>query len=384
VPGSRQILQLIQAPQRRGAETFALQLSKALRDQAWQSTVISLFPGDERFVRSAEAAGVWGGSLSLQRSAGWLSLRLVRTLVRRIGEAGNPVVQANGAATLKYLATARLLMRGRWPLLYRTIGMPSYWRRDPLRGALYRGWFRQADVVVAVCQRAADELVQYVGLPARQVRMIPNGVDAVPFLMQSASVRARVRADARVLPGEVVMVHVGSLSPEKNHHALIHVAAALRDQHVPVKVWVIGDGPQRAAIDTWVRDARLTDQVWMAGVRNDVADLLAGADLLVLPSLTEGMPAAAIEAGLSGLPVAAYRVGGIDEIVQHERTGLLVPSGDQVGLEAAVTRLVLDRDLRDMMGTAARNACQAFEISRVAAQYAEVYSGLRNGQGSHT
>lgn len=380
---SLQILQFIQAPQRRGAETFALQLSTALRDRAWRSTIISLFPGDERFVRSAEAAGVWGGSLSSRHAGGVLSLRLVRSVMRRIGEAGHPVVQANGAATLKYLATARLLMRGRWPLLYRTIGMPSYWRRDPIRAALYRGWFRQADVVVAVCQRAADELVRTVGLPARQVRMIPNGVDARPFLSRSGGVRARVRAEARVEADEVVLAHVGSLSPEKNHHALVRLTAALRDRDIAARLWLIGDGSQRGAIEAWIREARLADRVWMPGVRNDVADLLAGADLLVLPSLTEGMPAAAIEAGLSGLPVVAYRVGGIEEVVQHERTGLLAAPGDEAELQAAVTRLVLDRDLRSSMGAAARTACQAFEISRIAAQYAEVYAGLGNGRKPH-
>jgi glycosyltransferase involved in cell wall biosynthesis len=380
VPGDGQVLQFIQSPQRRGAETFALQLSKALRDLAWQSTVISLFPGDDRFVGSAEATGVWGGSLGA-RAGGALSPGLLRRVIHRIGQAHRPVVQANGAATLKYLATARVLMRGRWPLLYRAIGMPSYWRRDPIRAALYRGWFRQADVVVAVCQRAADELVHAVGLPSRQVRVIPNGVDAAPFLAEPAGARARVRAEARVEPGEVVIAHVGSLSPEKNQRALIRLTGALRDRGLPARLWLIGDGPQRPSIEAWVREAALGERVWMPGVRQDVADLLAGADLLVLPSLTEGMPAAAIEAGLSGLPVVAYRVGGIEEVVQHARTGVLVAPDDEAALEAEVARLALDRDLRSAMGAAARAACQAFEIGRIAVQYAEVYRGLRNGRG---
>lgn len=377
----QRVLQVLQAPQRRGAETFALQLSTELRHQSWESTIISLFPGDPRFVRTAEAAGVWAGTLSDHPSAKRLSLTLVRAIADRIAAAGEPVVQANGAATLKYLATARLLTRGRWPLVYRTIGMPSYWRRDPFRNTVYRWWFRQADLVVAVCQRAATELIELVRLPARQVTVIPNGVDAVPFLTRSVGVRARVRAEARVLPGELVLAHVGSLSPEKNHIALIRVAAALRDRGIRARVWLIGDGPQRAAIETAIREARMEEQCWLAGNSSEVADLLAGADLLVLPSLTEGMPAAAIEAGLSGLPVVAYDVGGIGEVVENGRTGLLVPAGDEAALLDAVARLAADGEARETFGGAARAACRAFEISRVAAQYAEMYARLRNGHG---
>ncbi len=374
------MLQLIQAPQRRGAEVFALQLSAALRDRDWRSTVASLFPGDERFVLAAQAAGVWDGTLGEQRARGPLSWKILRAIADHIGASGYPVVQANGAATLKYLATVRRLGGGRWRLVYRSIGMPSYWRRDPLRRAVYRWWFRQADLVIAVCHRAGAELIEGVGLPARQVTVIPNGVDAGPFLTRSADVRMRVRAEGAILPGEVVIAHVGSLSAEKNHAALVRAAAALRNDGAAVRVWIVGDGPERMAIERLVRDAALQRQIWLAGVRSDVPDLLAAADLLVLPSLTEGMPAVAIEAGLSRLPVVAYNVGGIDEVVSHERTGLLIRPGDEPALQAAVARLVRDGQLRKAMGEAARAVCRSYEISRVAGQYAEAYGRLLNGQ----
>ena len=379
----RRVLQVIQTPQRRGAETFALQLSTTLRDRAWESTIVSLFPGDARFTEAARGAGVWGGTLTRHRPVGPLSLRLVHNIAEHIAAAGEPIVQANGAATLKYLATTRLLTRGRWPLIYRTIGMPSYWRRDRLRAAAYRWWFRQADLVVAVCGRAAKELTEYVGLPPHRVAVIANGVDAAPFLMQSADTRARVRAELAVAPDEIVLAHVGSLSPEKNHGALIRLIGSLRGRGVAARLWLVGDGSERRAIEAAVRAAGLDGLVWLAGTSGDVAGLLAGADLLVLPSLTEGMPAAIIEAGLAGLPVVAYDVGGIDEVVRHGETGMLVAVGDERALADAVFQLAVDRGLRKAQGTAARTACRVFEIGRIAAQYAEIYTRVRNGQYVH-
>ncbi len=377
---NHRILQVIQAPQRRGAEVFALQLSTALRDRAWRSTLASLFPGDEHFVHAAEAAGLWDGTFGDRRPRGPLSWKILRAMAGHINASRCSVVQANGAATLKYLATARRLGGGRWRLVYRTIGMPSYWRRDPFRRATYRWLFHQADLVIAVCRRAGTELVEMVGLPARQVAVIPNGVDAAPFLTRPAGVRARVRAETAILPEEVVIVHVGSLTAEKNHAALIRVAAALRDRGAAVRLWIIGDGPERASIERLVRDAGLGRQTWLAGVRSDIADLLAAADLLVLPSLTEGMPAAVIEAGLSRLPVVAYNVGGIDEVVRQDQTGVLVPSGDEQALQAATAGLVQDGGRRTAMGDAARAACVSYEITRIAAQYAEAYTDLLNGR----
>ncbi len=383
-PVDGRVLQVIQTPQRRGAETFALQLSTTLRDRAWDSTIVSLFPGDARFTEAAHGAGVWGGTLTRHRPWGPLSPRLIRSIAKHITAAGAPIVQANGAATLKYLATTRLLTRGRWPLIYRTIGMPSYWRRDRLRAAAYRWWFGQADLVVAVCGRAAKELMEYVGLPPHRVAVIPNGVDAAPFLLESAEARARVRAEGSVAPEEIVLAHVGSLSPEKNHGALIRLIGSLRDRGVAARLWLIGDGPERGAIEAAIQAAGLdAGRVWLAGTRADVAGLLAGADLLVLPSLTEGMPAAIIEAGLARLPVVAYDVGGIDEVVRHGETGMLVAAGDERALTDAVFQLAVDRGLRGAQGAAARIDCQRFEIGRIAAQYAEIYARVRNGQYAH-
>ena len=104
--------------------------------------------------------------------------------------------------------------------------------------------------------------------------------------------------------------------------------------------------------------------------------LYAAADLFVLPSSSEGMPAALIEAGMAGLPAVAYAVGGVPEVVEDQVTGRLVPPGDQSRLTEAVAELLGDGMRRRAMGEAARSRYRRFEISTVARAYGEAYMTL--------
>jgi glycosyltransferase involved in cell wall biosynthesis len=130
----------------------------------------------------------------------------------------------------------------------------------------------------------------------------------------------------------------------------------------------------------------LAGRILVLGVREDVPDLLAASDVLVLASSTEGSPAVVIEAGLLGLPVAAYAIGGVPEIVEDGRTGVLVPAGDRERLAAEVAALLVDPDRRAAMGAAGSARCRgAFEIGAVAPRYLEVYervAGPRVGSAS--
>jgi len=354
---------------------FALQLSQALRAQGWESHLFGLFAGDEEFVGTARSAGVWLGTLGANRRTPIevFAVRGLRTVVREVGVT---VVQANGSATLKYLALAKLTGM-RIALVYRSIGMPSFWRRKALHRVAYRWLFHTVDRVVAVCRKAREELLAS-GLSEDQVVVIPNGVDTTPFLSSEAGhgVQGRLRAEALAAQADVVLVHVGSLTPEKNHLALIRLLACLRGQGVPAKLWLVGDGQEREALQRQVEQAGVRRHVWFAGERTDIAAILGAADIFVLPSFTEGMPAGLIEAGLACLPSVAFDVGGVEDVVVHGKTGCLVPVGDEGGLQEAVIRLARDPAACRAMGRAAQNACLKFDVRRVAAEYAEIYAGL--------
>jgi glycosyltransferase involved in cell wall biosynthesis len=109
-----------------------------------------------------------------------------------------------------------------------------------------------------------------------------------------------------------------------------------------------------------------------------VGETLAAADVLLLTSKTEGMPAALIEAGAMGVPAAAYRVGGVPEVVEHGQTGLLAKSGDVPGLAACVLELLRSEENRAVMGQAARERCRSrFDIHTIATRYLELFQELQ-------
>ncbi|MEJ0015133.1 MAG: glycosyltransferase family 4 protein [Acetobacteraceae bacterium] len=185
---------------------------------------------------------------------------------------------------------------------------------------------------------------------------IANGRDPARFRPDPAA-RRRMREALGVPQERVVVLAVSRLVWHKGYPEL---AAAL--PLVPgAELWVVGErltsdrGPDMAAL---LRDAGLGERLRLLGYREDVADLMAAADIFVLPSRFEGLPMSVIEAMLSGLPVVATAVRGPAEQVVPEETGLLVPAGDAAALARALARLAADPALRARMGAAGRRRAE--------------------------
>ncbi|MDR7423621.1 MAG: glycosyltransferase, partial [Armatimonadota bacterium] len=301
--------------------------------------------------------------------------RLAWRLRGMIEAGGYDVVQANGAATLKYLVAARRLSGRPWRLVYRAIGLGSHWRRRLDRRMLYRWLFAQTDRVVAVAAAVADDLVATSGVDRRRIVVIPNGVEPSRVAASEADRRA-TRQTLGAADGDVVLVHVGNLAPEKNLTALVGLTAACRRHGLPVRAVLVGDGPCRDEVARAVREGALEASVTMLPAQPRVGPYLAAADLYVSTSLSEGMPAALIEAGLAGLPVVAYAVGGVPEVIADGETGVLVPAGDDRALTETVVALAADQQRRARMGQTARLACRRFGIGAVAAAYHGLYMAL--------
>jgi glycosyltransferase involved in cell wall biosynthesis len=198
--------------------------------------------------------------------------------------------------------------------------------------------------------------------------VIPNGRAAEEFHPPSAEQRRAARASLGIVCDNPIAVYLGALSPEKRVDRAIHAVARLED----VMLVVAGDGPEMPKLRAMA--AALGAPVSFLGLVERPQPVLAAGDLLVLPSDTEGQPGVAIEAGLSGLPVVGTTVGGLPEVVEHGRTGLLVDLGDVDGLVGAI-RAVLDNG--SDMGNAARAHCLArFDLARVATRWQHLISAV--------
>lgn len=168
--------------------------------------------------------------------------------------------------------------------------------------------------------------------------------------------------------GPVTLLSVGRLRAPKDFATLIRAMAG-----VEARLRIAGDGPDRPALEAEIDRLGLTG-VELLGTRDDVPELLAGSDVFVLASESEGLPMSVLEAMAAGLPVVASAVGGVPELVVDGETGVLVPPGDSAALARAITRLVSDPALRDRLGHAGRQRAEReFSLERFEREHLELY-----------
>ncbi len=378
------ILQLVQKPQRRGAEVFSFHLSAWLRDRAHEVQTVYLYPHDGgnplETLRSDVVA--MGDEHSVLEHATAIHPRLLGRLRRAVMAFMPDIVQTNGARTVKYGAALTLSNRGRrWRLVYRNIDRPAFWVRGRLRESLYRRFVMpRVDGVISVSETTLEEVRAFYRLRAPSI-FVPNGVDlrGLTPLEKRTTVRERYQTpqSARVL------LFSGNLGPQKRPDRFLRVAAEIgRRSDDDVYAWLLGDGPDLDKCRRLAADLGIADRVRFVGCQADVASVVAACDIHLSPSATEGMPAVAIEAAHLGLPTVAFRVGGMHECVKHGETGLLVTAEDEAALADAALSLVNSPSRRAAMGeTARRWVDERFSIDAVGQQYESFY-GLILGRAT--
>ncbi len=184
----------------------------------------------------------------------------------------------------------------------------------------------------------AEHLERGVGV-AERFAVIPSGIEVRRF-HRMAGVTGRRPEGFDPAPDSFVIGSVGWLTPVKGHQVLIEALARLQPTYPQLRLILVGTGPLRESLAGLSARRGLAEAVRFLGERTDVAECLAGMDLFVLPSLNEGMGRALVEAMAAGRPVIASAVGGVPAIVDHGRTGLLVPPGNVEALAGAIADLI--------------------------------------------
>lgn len=338
------VLHVITSTQRRGAEVFAEALHQELTGLGWRSDILAL----QRAERGLNVRAIG--------SSGFKAAVRVRSHARQFD-----VVVAHGSSTLPVCALASLAST---PFVYRNIGDPSYWLSSVPRRVRAAAALRQAAHVVALSPEFAASVNSIGRYPAERVCTIPNAVPAAHFNVPSQSERDAARLAFGIRSGRV-LAFIGSLSEEKRPLAAVRVARATGSA-----LLMAGCGP----LERQTREEASTGGVELhqLGAVDDVAPVLAAADALVLPSATEGMPAAIIEAGLRAVPAIASDVGSVGLVIEDGVTGVLVPPDDHDALVAGVEHALA---ARDRLGMAARQRCaEFFSMEVVAPKWASLLS----------
>lgn len=225
----------------------------------------------------------------------------------------------------------------------------------------------QADRFIALSAESADEL-RGAGVPDDRIVRLPNGVDLPP----------PVRRD-KAQPQALTVTFIGRMHPQKGVDVLLaawpHVLR--RQPALPWQLWIVGDGKLRPEMEAMARRLGIAERVRFWGQVAKVDELLAQSDLFVLPSRSEGMSNALLEAMAHGLPCVVSDLGGTRDMIEPDANGLLVTPDDPDRLAEALARLGGDPALRARLGAAARATIEArYSLDSVARRYIELYRGL--------
>jgi len=213
------------------------------------------------------------------------------------------------------------------------------------------------DAFIAVAEPHGRYLAEHEGCPASKVRVVPNGVD--PQRFHPRWPKETLRDELGLSPTAPVVGIVAALRPEKRHDRFLHCAARILGHLPAARFLVVGDGPERRRLEALSTDLGLVHSVRFLGNRDDVPELLALMDMMLLTSEMEANPVSILEAMAAERPVVAPQVGSIGEIVIDGKTGRLFPPGDVEAAAAAVIELLSDKNRAAAMGRAGREAVLA-------------------------
>lgn len=233
--------------------------------------------------------------------------------------------------------------------------------------------------IIAVSRAVAHDLVHRYGISADRVIVIQNGIDASAFAPQRP--RASVLAELGLRPEDRLIGIVGRMTPQKGHDLLLQALHLLAPRFPRLRCLIIGDGPLEPRLKRQAQELGLTPHCIFMGARSDVADLLSVLEIAVLPSRSEGLPFALLEAMALGKPVVATRVGGNAEAVEEGQTGLLTPPEDSDAIADALAFLLEHPDDAAQMGELGRQRVrEQFSLKRMVTELERVYTIVLEGR----
>jgi len=297
------------------------------------------------------------------------------SIIRRVRPA---IIQSHGYKSALLSMICRVLTGTPWVAFSHGFTDENY--RISLYNRIDRRLLRRADRVVTVSAAMAGIFARN-GMSSARLRVVHNAVEPADHRLDADG--SIVRRSCGVGPGDFLVGVIGRLSPEKGHSVFIEAFNEVARRVPSAKAVLVGDGPERPRLDGLVKEAGMAGRITLGGHRQDVSEVYAAVDLIVIPSWSEGLPNVLLEAMLHGKAVVATEVGGVPEVLHTAGVGWLVKPGDAMQLGQAVAEALCDAERRRVEGrTGAAYVRAHYSPERRAARVLDVYREVAGALGA--
>lgn len=360
------ILQIIQRSQLRGAEIFACQLAEELKKKGHEVDVLVLFGKPDNTLLYDLSFTF----LQANEKKRWSDFLGYKNLSKLIISGGYDIVQANAGDTLKYAALSKKIHHWKPKLIFRNANKISDFLKSTLKLLVNKWLLKEVDFIASVSQECKKDFLQLFPFFKNRIEVLPIGVSLSPDIHSFIENSNEIKKDEGP-----VLLHIGGFVPEKNHIGLIRIFSTVLQIYPDARLYLVGEGKMKSTIESLVADLGLGNHVFFLGRRKDIPVLIQQADMLLLPSLIEGLPGVILEAFSLKKPVVAYNVGGVNEILINNNTGWLISKGDEKSFVAAIQN-ILTLEIDSIVQNAYLLCKNEYEISEVALRFSMSYKKL--------
>jgi glycosyltransferase involved in cell wall biosynthesis len=337
------IIQLVTKRQFRGAEVFASQLSKDLLSLNHTVLWVGLYANHNNPLSVSGAKSID----LIEKKPFFFSIQILLRLIKLISIEKPDIIQANGSDTLKYLAIASFFIPN-IPISYRNISIISEWINSPLKKMFYKFLFSRVDFVTSVGVFALNDFCRTFDYDSNKIAVIRRGININNNTELDVHIELKQKFD--ILDNDILLVHVGNFSPEKNHQFLIDVMVKIKIINKNVKLLCLGEGVLFSEIQNKIVQNQLEDTVYLYGFCKYPKEVIAKARILLLCSKVEGVPGVILEGYTKKVPTVAVAVGGVEEVVINEKSGLILNDFNVNNFVSKVMLLVNNEQLAKKMG----------------------------------
>lgn len=357
------IFQVIQKPQARGVEIFTSQLCEELKNRGHEVILISIFEGNIPLTFS-------GRQIHLNRPIRkrFWDWKAWRSFARLVKKESPDIIQANAADTLKFTIFSKKIFGWKVPVIFRNASMMSSYVKNALLRKFNQRLLHQVSGIASVSHAAQTDALQFFNLIKPMLEVIPIGIKPSDFQGTLTEM------------GSAELVHIGGFTFEKNHRHLLGIFESICQRRKEITLKLIGDGPLFGEIQLEVEKRNLGEKIEMIGLASHPFSLVSKKSILVLPSKIEGLPAVILEAMYLKIPVIAYGVGGIPEVLKNSETGWCIPPNDQNGFVSAIEEVLgLAANSKDtILSSGHQLVTSNYTLEIVARQFEDFYKKLLN------